>query len=396
MAFRVLETSGLERATRRALGAEPTPGFPGVLLEVAAAAGLVVPTQEDFHVSPAGDDRPRLRLEHPEDEPPVVFSHRRGAWRLEEGAVVGSGPSTQTVFDLSDAQRPERLVAFQRGVGTDRTATPGLVALDVGSWRWSDLRPGTTLKKRVVVFIHGFGSSVEAGFNPPTPPLPPLKDGTTNLGFNHETWFTAPDENAHQLVALLEPFGETLGQSTVVLIAHSRGGLVARSFFEVARGRGWDVSQITTFGTPHQGTTLAKSAFSLFNVLLNQIIQAVGVPSVLARDLGRVLTAVIEHQVFPGVDAMVPGSPFLKTLPAAPRLPLDQRPCHGAVFVPDGFWKGAADFLYTVVAFHGERNDLVVDTDHMVYRGDTLVPFVLMKTHFEYFCEAPDLLTAAM
>lgn len=394
MAFRVLEISGLERAEApRGLATVPQLDFPAVLLELATEAGLG--EQESFRVVAPENQSPRLVLEHPETERPVVFSRRGGAWRLEEGTTSAASPLARTAFGRGEG-RPEHFVAFQRTKTVPRDTQPALMQLDVGPWTWSPLPQGARLKSRVVLFLHGFSSSVESSFTPKIPPTPARKDTTSYLGFDHETWFHSPDQNANQLMDCLAPFQEALNQSQIVLVAHSRGGLVARNFFELARDRGWDVTKVTTFGTPHQGTTLAQSAFSVFNVLLNQAIQAVGVPSILARELGRALTALVEHRVLPGVDAMVPGSAYLTKLPPFPKLPVDQRPCHGAVYVPDGFWMKAADFLYTLVAFHGDRNDLVVDTDRMVYRGDTLVPFVLMKTHFEYFSEPPDLLTSAM
>lgn len=127
-----------------------------------------------------------------------------------------------------------------------------------------------------VVFVPGFGGS----FNLPVlldwrgPTLsgwdfPPFVDyGQTFLrtftraGYTRDRdlfvafydWRKAVNDNANNyLVPWIDRARRRSGRNTVVLVAHSMGGLVARSYLQ-SRGYRNDVTHLITLGTPHRGS----------------------------------------------------------------------------------------------------------------------------------------------
>ena len=61
------------------------------------------------------------------------------------------------------------------------------------------------------------------------------------------------NDNVPYLITAIDKAKAVTGQSKVILIAHSMGGLVARAYIEGPRYRG-DVETLFTFGSPHLGT----------------------------------------------------------------------------------------------------------------------------------------------
>ncbi len=136
--------------------------------------------------------------------------------------------------------------------------------------------------KPLAVFIHGMGMDVKVWSNPLQARVMGgkyslqilLRKGDSEMkslfieladrGFSVLTWsqrrpvgpmMSAVDE-LHSLIAA---FGRHTGNG-VVLIGHSRGGLIARKYLQGGRPL---VRGLFTLATPHQGTTMAKWASSL-------------------------------------------------------------------------------------------------------------------------------------
>ena len=91
------------------------------------------------------------------------------------------------------------------------------------------------------------------------------------LGFDHWTLSKSPEDNAKTLVECLRASApQLLKERRLDIIAHSRGGLVARAFCDLLDQRG-AVGQLVFLGTPNCGTDLGnpKKWGTLADVLVN-------------------------------------------------------------------------------------------------------------------------------
>jgi len=120
---------------------------------------------------------------------------------------------------------------------------------------------GSDAPNRALVLIHGTFSKTASpvdGFGPDFMAWA-RQHYRFVLGFDHWTLSKSPDENAQLLIDELRAFNpELIKPGSLDVIAHSRGGLVARSFCEL-RGHGDSVRNLIFLGTPNCGTDLANS-----------------------------------------------------------------------------------------------------------------------------------------
>ena len=224
-----------------------------------------------------------------------------------------------------------------------------------------------------LLFIHGTNSLSHSGFHL----LPPefmraMWDRYEHrvIAFDHPTLSVDPGDNAKRLAELL-PAGLDL---QLDIVAHSRGGLVARELAQRANANGLGgklhVQSVTFVGTPNRGTPfcnsdhLASYVDAMTNLLSalpdNGITDAVdcvvGVLSHVARQM---------YKGIPGAMAMDPKGDYLKALNAEPH-PSD---CVYRVitseFEPIGGadWKWRLRDLVVDKIFVDEPNDLIVPTD---------------------------------
>ena len=122
-------------------------------------------------------------------------------------------------------------------------------------------RCGVRLEPRVAVFVHGtFSCGLQSLKEFPPPPA-----GIPVFRYEHDT-FRSIDESASDLVSLI---ADRLRAKELTLIAHSRGGLVARLATKKLRRECPDkrVSEILTFGTPHLGTPLVAIGKRILSIL---------------------------------------------------------------------------------------------------------------------------------
>lgn len=258
---------------------------------------------------------------------------------------------------------------------------PALLQYSTEQGGWAVIPQGTHIKAktRVIVLIHGFISSVAHGFRNLS--YSNLPANCTLLGFDHDTIFRSPDDNAidlhEQLFSLIDR--ETI-PSELDVICHSRGGLVARRFLvrvaeshpEIRRNR------LMTFGSPHQGTTLAATTLGVLNTILAELL-TYAFPG-LERTFGQLLLALAERRMLPGVTAMLPGSP-------TPDCILTKEvACVRAAYTADTWWQETLRFIYDGVAFAGNENDLIVDTANMGLKYQTS-ELREDHNHFKYFDE---------
>jgi pimeloyl-ACP methyl ester carboxylesterase len=120
-------------------------------------------------------------------------------------------------------------------------------------------------KGRVLLFIHGTASQGHKAFG--ATPLPLMQElakryGGRVIAFEHPTLSVSPLVNAQWLArTLVEQLPPGVGLD-VDIVAHSRGGLVARLLCEQASRLGldttrWRVGQAVLVATPNHGTALA-------------------------------------------------------------------------------------------------------------------------------------------
>lgn len=223
---------------------------------------------------------------------------------------------------------------------------------------------------RTLVFLHGTFSTSHGAFHG----LPLDTLGELNrryagrvVAFDHPSMSVDPQANAIELARRL-PEATT---SVVDVVAHSRGGLVARALAGEGGGPpgGIRVDKAVLVGCPYQGTPLADpdhivDFLDRMTTLLNLV--PPGPASVVTETLEGVITAVkvVGHATLgglPGIAAMDPGGAFLAGLEAR-----ELRSTYFAVasdYEPTGGLRSlarrAGDLLVDRV-FSGAANDLVV------------------------------------
>lgn len=251
----------------------------------------------------------------------------------------------------------------------DGTHTARLATLE--DWR-SRFNPSQ--EHRVMVFLHGFNTTIERSL-----PLEWVRAlaprYTAILGYNHPTFTRDPLRNAADLLAQI-PADVRLN---VDLVAHSRGGLVARSLVELQPTYSkFNVRSLLTCGSPHAGTLLANHdrwdrLVSIGFTAVSWLSTASGVGSsamFLTRGLELLLRAGSQFLFdLPGVIAMDPDSDFLKQLNAPSDIA--QRVRYAAVtsqFNPASMAQRNFSHALTAMAaqvFLRAPNDLIVPTESM-------------------------------
>lgn len=125
------------------------------------------------------------------------------------------------------------------------------------------------------------------------------------LRFEHDTWHSIRD-NSDRLADQIE----RVGPVRVLLVAHSRGGLVARRAADLVRRRSPSIGiRIVTLGTPFAGTELiyaARGGLIGMGAALGALrLLTGGVLDPVSR-----LTSLLFRKLPPGIDEMRPDSPF--------------------------------------------------------------------------------------
>ncbi|NJO05260.1 MAG: hypothetical protein HC876_06895 [Chloroflexaceae bacterium] len=211
---------------------------------------------------------------------------------------------------IAERETPTRVLT----VGTDGTVTGELP--DAAAW-YARFTPGQPY--RVLLFIHGFTSnSVNSMPVRWIQAFGPAYDAV--LAYDHPSLLPTPFENARTLYEII-PADLNLSMD---IIAHSRGGLVARSLIELVPSvPGLTIERVMMVGTPNAGTEIAEyeqwdRLVTLGFNTISWLGTAAGV-GVQATFLGGILSLILRaggQFVFdlPGLTAMAPGSDFLDQL----------------------------------------------------------------------------------
>jgi hypothetical protein len=201
------------------------------------------------------------------------------------------------------------------------------------------------------------------------------------LGFDHWTLSKSPEENARALLESLRASApHLLKERRIDIIAHSRGGLVARAFCDLLDQRG-AVGQLVFLGTPHCGTDLGnpKKWGTFADVLVNM--SGVSHADSFGRLAGLLARLAVDKIVdsVPGLIAQNPeeatrkGSFLYRLQSAAARKTKVKYGVVCADFEPTPLvpnlkmlMKGATDagLNLTADALFASANDLVVNTAH--------------------------------
>lgn len=295
---------------------------------------------------------------------------------LAEGLLGAAGK--RFVGAWEDRHRPYRLRSF----GPDDYRDPHGRTLDAAAMR----RLG---EGRALLFLHGTFSRAHAAFGDLVPDAMAQLDARYEqrlFAFDHPTLSQTPRENVASLVGSLP----VDAQLQLDVIAHSRGGLVARTLAALQDratlgGRTLTVERVVFAGTPNAGTVLADAAhlgnlIDTYTALLG-FVPAVGVTDVLETIVAVAKTiAVGVAQGLDGLGAMRPGGSFLRSLNALSSgtarhfaLASDYEPTSPA------FREWAVDHLADAV-FAKAGNDLVVPTEG-VYAANGAAHFPIAERH---------------
>lgn len=172
---------------------------------------------------------------------------RKGVHRLLMGAIDGPcfavGRAVRSRSRTLDAERGDPTFSLRLGWAEKKIAADQLqerLAAEAG--KFGD----------AAVVVHGTMSTAvhfAAAVSRCTPPGVPV------LRFEHDTWRSL-EENAAELAGLLESHV----QGSTVLVAHSRGGLVATRAAQKLQVRTSNSPSVITLGSPFDGTAMAVAA----------------------------------------------------------------------------------------------------------------------------------------
>ena len=228
--------------------------------------------------------------------------------------------------------------------------------------------------KRALLFIHGTFSTSPGGFGGlPNEVMEALNERYEGriFSFDHPSLSADPVENVAWFLEQV-PAGLKLDLD---IVAHSRGGLVARVLAGGKPDAGLDLSKVTVnsvvcAGTPNYGTPLADAEHlsSLCDRLATATNLIPGLPAGEIIDVVLILVQVVAQAVLEGLsglEVMRPNSEFLKSLNSSAGtgttyfgVAADYQPTErGLQRVVAGLKDGAVDFV-----FKGAGNDLVVPT----------------------------------
>ena len=160
----------------------------------------------------------------------------------------------------------------------------------------------STFHDACAIWVHGTLSCGLEGLKdlPQVPKIPMYR-------FEHDT-FHEIGENASELADLVRG----LGYKRIYLLAHSRGGLVARFAQQILASRYSILATVMTFGTPHYGTAIADMAaggLALFMRAGDFLVS--GIPH--ASMVRRIAGMYVGLRLPPGIAVMQPSSEVLKT-----------------------------------------------------------------------------------
>jgi hypothetical protein len=373
----------------------------------------------------------------PEDGTPAAkrrggaaATRRKLVFRLGEAAPTAPA-KRRNLIDFVKGQIVERIRVYVVKLAAratvdaaarflERSVAPGLIAIadeTLDDWRVSERPASVPLPAdrpaRLLLLVHGTFSSTRGGFGA----LAITREGKAFLkaarghydailAFDHATLSETPEANAQAILDALEKLALRKG-THLDIVAHSRGGLVARVLVErlIEAGKsgastsGIEVGKVVFVGSTNGGTALAdrenwKALLDLYTNLAVAagrglaIFDAGAASAVLTesvRTLGAFVQAVVDagitDEMTPGLSAMAPKSGIIAALNARSAQPDGAKTRYYAIgsdfkarlvgsslkSLPQNLMQALADF--GVDRLMRESNDLVVDTEAMTQFG---------------------------
>ncbi len=229
-----------------------------------------------------------------------------------------------------------------------------------------------------MVFVHG---TVSCG-------IQNLKDLDGHLWvptyrFEHDTFRPIAENGAE----LAKAIASNIRTKQLILVGHSRGGLVARVGLEKLRKEHYSAAMtLHTFGTPHLGTPLVQIGTKLLNQIFKLGSLVVGALPALTP-LALAYSCLLDAPALPlGIDVMRSNSQGLALLN---ELGDKQNvECWGSQFDRNAGTSGFGIEVENILfgALDGVPNDLVVPTSSALFFG---TPRLLLNcSHIQYFQDA--------
>lgn len=244
---------------------------------------------------------------------------------------------------------------------------------------------------RALIFVHGTMSTTHGAFRRLPRDLVAELDrryGGRLLAIDHPTVSVTPAENAQEIAAVFAERMEPGRRLEVDLVAHSRGGLVARELAERQALAGMPeglmrFGSVVLVAAPNDGSVLAdRHHLSDFIDTYTNLLELI--PDNPVVDLLEVVLTVLKQLAvgamggLDGITVMATGSDYLRGLNAGPQpsgvtyraIASDFEPAAGS-----GLGRFAHDRLFDKVFSHA-KNDLVAPTDgvHTVTAGAAAFP----------------------
>ncbi|HWB80111.1 MAG TPA: CHAT domain-containing protein [Nannocystaceae bacterium] len=326
------------------------------------------------------------------------------------GALAGGSVRAWVLRFAARALTPIAIGFLERKVETRFVDMKGPAPLQ---WPTAADFDGAVSSPRVLLFVHGTFSSTIGAYHA----LAATEEGRAFfawactrydeiIGYDHATLSVDPLANAKDLHALLaRRYGDA--QPIIDVVAHSRGGLVARALVEmVAPGEAWRprFDRVVMAGCTNGGTHLAepqnwKTFVDLYTNLVTNAVRVIG------GTLGHAATAAliesgirsvgamvkylavhaIEDRAIPGLAAMRPGSELVTELNRTNPGQADASQSMYFVVQTEYEPTGDGGLPRALLAWLGDRitdqffqtaNDLVVDTASMTAIDPSVGGFV--------------------
>ena len=219
---------------------------------------------------------------------------------------------------------------------------------------------GQLAEKSAIVLVHGTLSSCSAAFQE----LPLNAPISEVLAFEHDTFLNIRD-NEMELAKLIR--NHLSGVDRLLLVGHSRGGLVARAavrrLIDTRKFKG--SIEVWTFGTPHLGTPLVAAGTRILHLLCRLGSTAIIGSACLEPNLAAWAYFLQKLRKMPiGIAQMEPGSDFLEMI-TPPGSSDDFVTAYAGNYEIAGAGEGFGISFrnsFGRLAFDGSANDLVVPT----------------------------------
>lgn len=321
----------------------------------------------------------------------VIASKWRSKTAVVEHDQRQSVVVAKVAYLLKKPPTPRRDPSFQRRLGQwlDRVGAQADEYPEV-----ADVPSGSM--DDAVVFVHGTLSCGLAHLSELAVNLPALP-GRRILRYEHDT-FLPIRTNRDELVELIA--AKSAGpHARIILVGHSRGGLVARAVaMELAKRPDGPQVGVATFGTPHRGTPLVRAGERLLSGLAAAAsagVSQVGLPALATAPIRYLFGRV--KKLPTGIADMAEDAEFLAGLgdgtPPAAMVTFGADYLYGPEPASRGvrvFHKFGKQFFYENGAW--QPNDLLVSLDSAIAVGDGYLVDEACG-HFDYLVQ-PELAEA--